>query len=547
MELVLLIGILIAGVLYTSISARQTAKKKRQAWIQQKYGAEPEHTEAVPDRVRNYYETCCGNPDVDEVTWNDLNMDDVFRQINNCDSSMGEELLYAWLHDTGRSGKDYDLLERRIAYVEEHEKERRELEQLLADLGKGGASYYIPSYAQSVEDFRIPYIGIYRMLWLLLLGGIAAAVAGAFFRNALGLFILGAVFVCNIIVYVLKVKARYAEPIQMLGNMLYLVTVSEKLSRRFRGTGICSELEEYLPKLKGMDRKAFMLANQSARTYGDGMEALEDLLVGVTMWHILTYDKVMKKLQRQLGEYMELYRIVGELDAAVSVGSFRRTLPHSCQPEYHSDPTLVMEEIYHPLLRNPVCNSVSLEHSCIITGSNASGKSTFIKAVAINVILGQSIHTCMAKRMALPRARMITSMAVRDDILSGESYFIKEIRYLKRILDQLSEQETVICVVDEILRGTNTQERIAASRAILEYLRERNCIAVVASHDRELTELERIGYENYHFTEQIGQEDISFDYVLRKGPADSQNAIRLLEFAGFPEDIVERARQLAQE
>ena len=132
-----------------------------------------------------------------------------------------------------------------------------------------------------------------------------------------------------------------------------------------------------------------------------------------------------------------------------------------------------------------------------IIGHTGSGKSTFIKTIAVNVILAQSIHTCTAKRMHLPHAKMITSMAVRDDILSGDSYFIKEIKYLKRILDALSEDELVICVIDEILRGTNTQERIAASKAIMEYLAHHNCIAIVASHDKELTELEKIGYDNY--------------------------------------------------
>ena len=182
-----------------------------------------------------------------------------------------------------------------------------------------------------------------------------------------------------------------------------------------------------------------------------------------------------------------------------------------------------------------------------IVGPTGCGKSTFIKTIAVNVILAQSIHTCTVKRMHLPHAKMITSMAVRDDILSGDSYFIKEIKYLKRILDALSEDELVICVIDEILRGTNTQERIAASKAIMEYLAHHNCIAIVASHDKELTELEKTGYDNYHFSEEFGEEDIVFDYKLQKGPANSQNAIRLLSFTGFPETIIERAENIRSE
>lgn len=547
METALIIAVLLGGFIYATVSMRITAVKRRRESIRNKYGTVPK-SQDVPDKMLcNYYETYSGKETVDDVTWNDLNLSDVFRRINNCDSSMGEEMLYAWMHDTARTEEEHALMEHRIAYVEGHEKERQELELMLAEMGKGKTSYYIPSYAQSIQEFDIPHIWVYRLLQGLLLAGVLAAVAGAVYKSFLGLFLLGAVFACNIMVYVLTVKARYVEPIHMLGNMMYLVTLSGKLWRRFEGCGICEELGEYLSRLKGMDKKAFLLGNQIDRGYGDGFEVFGDMLLGATMWHVLAYHKVMRRLEGMVEEYMQLYRIVGELDASVSVGSFRRTMKPVCIPEYSDAPELVLEEIYHPLVSDPVCNSVTLKRGCIITGSNASGKSTFIKAVAINTILGQSIHTCTASRAVLPRARMITSMAVRDDILSGESYFIKEIRYLKRILDELSPDTLVICVVDEILRGTNTGERIAASTAILEFLQEQRCIAIVASHDHELTELGRIGYDNYHFTEQVGASDITFDYVLRRGPADSRNAIRLLEFAGFPKEIVTRARTLAGE
>ena len=95
-----------------------------------------------------------------------------------------------------------------------------------------------------------------------------------------------------------------------------------------------------------------------------------------------------------------------------------------------------------------------------------------------------------------------------------------------------------LCAIDEILRGTNTGERIRASRAILGYLEDKNCIAMVATHDRELTELLGDRYENYHFSEEIGEHDIAFSYQLEEGPASSQNAVKLLEFAGFPEEII---------
>lgn len=104
----------------------------------------------------------------------------------------------------------------------------------------------------------------------------------------------------------------------------------------------------------------------------------------------------------------------------------------------------------------------------------------------------------------------------------------------------------IICVIDEILRGTNTRAYCSFKKHH-GYLAHHNCIAIVASHDKELTELEKIGYDNYHFSEEFGEEDIVFDYKLQKGPANSQNAIRLLSFTGFPETIIERAENIRSE
>ena len=131
-------------------------------------------------------------------------------------------------------------------------------------------------------------------------------------------------------------------------------------------------------------------------------------------------------------------------------------------------------------------------------------------------------------------------MAIRDDLMAGQSYFIKEIKSLKRILDTVKELYC-LCIVDEILRGTNTIERISASSAVLNFLDKENGMAIIASHDIELTELLKSSYGNYHFREQITNEGISFDYLLKEGPSRTRNAIKLLEFMGFSREIVDEA------
>ena len=139
-------------------------------------------------------------------------------------------------------------------------------------------------------------------------------------------------------------------------------------------------------------------------------------------------------------------------------------------------------------------------------------------------------------------------MALRDDIASGESYYIVEIKALKRILDAASGQgRQVLCFVDEVLRGTNTVERIAASTQILKSLTDMNILSFAATHDIELTELLKDEYDNYHFEEQISDGDVLFNYKLMEGKATTRNAIKLLEMLGYKQEIIEKATLQAEE
>jgi DNA mismatch repair ATPase MutS len=137
-------------------------------------------------------------------------------------------------------------------------------------------------------------------------------------------------------------------------------------------------------------------------------------------------------------------------------------------------------------------------------------------------------------------------MAMRDDLLAGESYFTAEVKSLKRIID-LMQKYHCTCFIDEILRGTNTIERIAASTAVLEYLHSQDCLCIVASHDIELTNILADKFDNYHFCEQIANDEVNFDYKLKSGPSTTRNAIKLLSLLGFDPEIVKSAENLSFE
>ncbi|MDP8010497.1 MutS family DNA mismatch repair protein, partial [Staphylococcus aureus] len=196
----------------------------------------------------------------------------------------------------------------------------------------------------------------------------------------------------------------------------------------------------------------------------------------------------------------------------------------------------------HPLIADAVANDFSLSQNILLTGSNASGKSTFMKSIAINIILASAIQTVTASKFVYQPGIVFTSMANADDVLSGDSYFMAELKSIKRIVE-ISDNQKIYCFIDEIFKGTNTTERIAASESVLSFLHEKSNFRVIAAtHDIELAELLKQRYENYHFNEVIENNNIHFDYKIKPGKANTRNAIELLKITSFPAKIYERAK-----
>lgn len=542
MEGIIVLVVIIAMYLIISNYYRLQWEKQNRKQIKESFGRKPEHKEKESKRIRFYLDSQPQEADVDEITWNDLSMDEVFWRVNNCASSAGEEILYDTMHHTKKSTEELEELEKSVQYFSEQEEERNQVMTYLLQMGKKDASYYIPPYMATIEENRLGYTIILRILQIL---PIIFLFGFVIFRDLTFIGLFGGNIIANVVIYVLM-KMRYETNLSMLGTLCSILNVAKKLDKLECEEYFCRKLKEPLQRLRRTGGMIEKLQSLQTTMLSSELGVLGDYILGATLWQLTAYNKSIGMLIRYRAEYMKLYENVGAIDMAISIASFRISVPFYSTPKFWEKNEVELEEAYHPLIEQPVCNSMKWKRNCIITGSNASGKSTFIKAVAMNAILAQSIHTCMARNVKMPRVDVITSMAVQDDIMSGDSYFIKEIKYLKRMIEHLNSKRGTICIIDEILRGTNTKERIAASRAIMEYLSGENCLVMVASHDQELTVLLQDMYDNYHFSEKIGQQDITFDYKLYTGPATSNNAIRLLEYTGFPEKIIADAKVNAE-
>ncbi len=261
---------------------------------------------------------------------------------------------------------------------------------------------------------------------------------------------------------------------------------------------------------------------------------------------IRNYEKSINEIKKNIDSLKIIYNYIGELDSALAILSYRKSLEFFCVPQITNDDGITFKGIYHPLIEEPTTNDCTIKNNIILTGANASGKSTFIKAIAINNIFASTINTCLASQYIFKPMFTITSMALHDDIVSGESYYVTEIKSLKRILDKIDETHTM-CFIDEILRGTNTIERISASISVLKYIEEKNCYCIVATHDTELAQKLDKDFRTYHFDENVTDKSIVFDYKLKEGIAKSKNAIKLLSYYKYDKGIVNMANQLVEE
>jgi len=285
----------------------------------------------------------------------------------------------------------------------------------------------------------------------------------------------------------------------------------------------------------------FWLPLFGMQTVGDMALVLEYLRI-FFMIDMLSMVSIVRIINRSMQDVRALYDLVGEADAMLSVAQYRQRVPGLCRPVFEKERGMRFTGLAHPLLKNAVPNDLVWTRNVLLSGANASGKSTFIKAVAVNAILAQTIGLCRATALTMCRGRVMTAMAVRDNLLGGESYFVVEIQSLRRILEAM-DGRMVYGFIDEILRGTNTIERIAASSSLLRSFEGTNMLCMAATHDIELTRILADVYDNRHFSETVSEDGVSFDYLLRQGPTRTRNAILLLAQMGFEPCLVARARE----
>lgn len=472
-------------------------------------------------------------------TYEDLNMEDFFHAVNYTSSCVGEQYLYHILHHDKCTVTEQQ--EPLLGKMKGEESFRKRIIELLGKLNHTDA-YYLSSLFY--KPFPIAPAWEIRLLYVcrfipLLLGGL-------FFisQNTLLLIVCILSIVGNTVLHY-RNKMKIQEYCFAIPQLIKLIQITETLAQEKELSGVHNGIHQTLERLKCTKRP---LASFKLSIYLQSDMAIiaymfTEIFNILFLLEAYRINQAFVLLKDKREDIKRAFCFVGMVDTLCSISLLRESLPFYCLPqERERANSLTIQKAFHPLIKDCVSNSLTLSNkSMLITGSNMSGKTSFVRIVGINLLSAKILHTCFAKTFCYPRGmRIASSIHITDSLINGKSFFLQEVELLKEIL-HISSEGNYLILIDEPFKGTNTQERIAIGKAVLAALAQNENIVIASTHDLELGTLLSSLYESYYFCETVKDNLLSFDYTLKKGIATERNAIKILEIYQYPEEIVREA------
>lgn len=478
---------------------------------------------------------------VDDQTWSDLEMEKVFVRLDRCISPPGAQYLYALLKQYPAEPLAPAQNAKLIRELQGSPGNAAALRVALKPLNRGESAELAGFLFGSPPAVPAHYRLFYVISAVSIACTIGLVFTRAFLLPLLVLWILngllhrhfGRTVICH-------------SP--SLTSLTTLLGCVPKLAESIRDLDLheSRELAVCAPIAAGIQKR---ISRAFLRKQGNDelILVLLDYLNVFCLFELSALCRAILAVNRERPAMLRVFQTVARLDAFQGLAAAFSEYPCFCEPETKSGRGYSLVDVYHPLLDQPVSNSVEgAGNSLLLTGTNMAGKTTFIKTLALNLLFSRTLGLCLARKAALPPARVRTLIERADVTTSRQSYFYFEaIELLSMLEDARKNGREYWFVLDEIFRGTNTLERVAAGCAVLRHL-NRHGLVVVSTHDHELTTLLRDDFDLYHFSEVIVDKEARFDYVLHKGPCLTRNAIKLLGLAGYPKEVTDLAGRLVE-
>ena len=530
-----LIGLVMVVVLTNYMSMIRLRKRLAKAWDGERFFIKKDTEESLVDGMLLASTLQPTDSQVDDQTWYDLALHKVFDQLNYTQSSIGAEALYQKMRLL--TFQPDDSLRELEEFFERQPDLRLRVQVIMNQLGKKNHNMARSIVANpGNQDSRI-YLSLY--LFLACLPVLSLFFLPFFKIQALSVLIASVTF--NIIFSSIR---NWSNKMR-LDQVSYLVRIfasAEKLSR------LALPKQEALKQAVQPFKKTKVIS--SILQSPTGSSEMEIILIYLNFLFLIPQIAqiyIYQQVRAHQKEAQETINLLGEMEVAISLLRHKRDFELICQPHFSKEGGIRGKSLYHPLIANPVVNDVSFEKNMVISGDNASGKSTYLKMVAINCILAQGLGFAYGESFELPYGHVMTSMDVSDDIEVGDSYFITESKTILRMIENLKKPGFHYFFIDELFKGTNTIERIGAGLGIVRWLSGRNCLYMISSHDIELVVASGAVNDNYHFDSRYVDGKIVFDYHIKQGSAVTKNAVNTLKSLHFPSEITLTAQELIEQ
>jgi hypothetical protein len=486
---------------------------------------------------------------LDDRTWDDLNLTDVFRVLDRAESRAGQQALYARLR-SAPGAPHPEAFEALVTRFETDAPARDHARQALRRMSRVDAHdlwWLAQPGSFAIERWHVTFPCL--AAWMVGSAVLSFVVPGLWI--ALGAGAIATIALRATAAFHLRLVGGYFRQIEpMLAAASALKAIHQPATAPLTAPAV-----DDLPALAPLRRVARWAGRDPSGTAtGElGSVLVEYLNIAVSLdGNALFFGA--RALRANGDALIRVVDAVGAIDAALSVASYRAGTIGWTRPVFAAEGAAVeMTGIRHPLLPDAVPNSIALAppHGVIVTGSNMSGKTTFLRTVGVTAVLAQTTGTCLATGYEAPVMDVRSCIGRSDDPASGRSYYLVEVEAVLGLVRAAEAGTPMLILFDELFRGTNTVERIAAGEAVLTSLipaspSARRHLVLAATHDQELVDLLADRYTPFHFSDDVDAQGLTFDYRLRPGPARTRNAIALLERRGAPADLVARARARAE-
>lgn len=477
---------------------------------------------------------------IDDITWNDLEMDKIYSNIDRTYSSAGESVLYSMLRNPLMNKEKIKSRENAIENFKNNRKLIIDIRCILFKLGFDKENMLLGMLNGMLTINKLKYY-IYYFLGRIL--PIVLVLLAIFLKDTRFMFAFMVVALINCGINRSEERVIQASGINYLRD---LINVGKKISR-IKDNSIeyyKNDIKGILKDIKNIDKGTLVI------DIFNGFGGVFEFLAIPFLIEESTYYKISTEIEKNKDKIYDLFYNIGQIDALSSIAIYKLcNEDRICIPQFVDKKSLKIKSGIHPLLKKSVANDIAIDSKGIVlTGTNMSGKSTFLRMVGANILISQTFNFSFAKEYKAPFFNVVSSISPKDDIDNGKSYYMAEAESLLRIINSLEKDIPVFSLIDEIFRGTNPVERIASSAEILSYINKRDAIVIVATHDRELTDMLNNEYDFYYFSEDVNnKKGLTFDYKIKKGISKTKNAIRLLDYIGYPKEIIKNSYMRCKE